>query len=116
MPSGKASKKTAKIKKWVPKKGWVIKKVKNPVAYCCVSTYPPIKCKTCGFYPVYADAYGTYHCPRCNGTQTFGAGMHMQSLIGSGTGRTCPYCKYSPCYIGNILTGTYHCPHCGKDF
>jgi DNA-directed RNA polymerase subunit RPC12/RpoP len=116
MPSGKASKKTPKVKKWVPKKGWVIKQVKNPVIYQAMPSYPPLSCPKCLFSPCYADAYGTYHCPRCG--DAFNASTHTMELysapIGSGS-RTCPYCRYSPCWP-NILTGSYKCPHCGKSF
>jgi hypothetical protein len=117
MPSRKVLRRTPKVKKWVPKKGWVIKQVKNPVVCCYLSAYPPIKCKTCGFYPVYADAYGTYRCPRCSGTSSVSTGARPKLLPAAATGtvRTCPFCRYYPCYP-NALTGTYHCPHCHKDF
>lgn len=110
----KGSENPPKKSKWV-KKGWVIKKVKNPVVCCYMSTYPPIKCKTCGFFPVYADAYGCYRCPRCSGTPTSKAAAGVKLLKAPGGAKTCPFCQWYPCYY-NALTGSYKCPKCGKLF
>lgn len=116
MPSGKTSKKMPKVKKWVPKKGWVIKKVKNPVVYGAMPSYPAMSCPKCHFAPCWADAYGTYRCPRC-GNAWQGSTTTTMKAYAAGTGSTkdCPYCGYGPC-SRSILTGTYRCPHCGRDF
>jgi uncharacterized Zn finger protein (UPF0148 family) len=114
MPSRKASK---KVKKWVPKKGWVIKKVKNPVVLIGGPSYPAMACPKCGFYPCYANAYGSYHCPRCGHTwQASTTTMKMQAAS-THPARTCPYkdCGYYPCYW-DATAGSYHCPHCGRNF
>lgn len=70
-------------------KKWVVKKVVNPAKYIkkivkppkkkggepivchmVAMNYPPATCPKCGFNPVYADAYGSYKCPRCGDTWT----------------------------------------------
>ena len=61
----KGSENPPKKSKWI-KKGWVVKKVTNPVGCCCATgTQPAAKCPYREFYPCYADAYGSYRCPRC---------------------------------------------------
>ena len=47
------------------------KKIKNPVKSVTVTMVcPPAQCLNtkCKFYPVYADAYGSYRCPKCGRT------------------------------------------------
>jgi hypothetical protein len=65
----------AKAKRPAAKKR-AIRKIVNPVrnltkkgrGASAVYTYtvvcPPQRCPACAFYPIYADAFGTYHCPR----------------------------------------------------
>ena len=124
---------------WI-KKGWVIKKVVNiqPNCFTTNAPYPPLPCPRCKFYPCYADAYGTYRCPRCDcrwksATIAAEAKKYMkQCWVGPGTwdemcpeagasmmatrpAKTCPYCGYYPCYY-DTTCGCYKCPRCGKLF
>lgn len=105
---------------WI-KKGWVVKKVVNPVVCCCTKgTYPAARCPYCGFYPCYADAYGSYRCPRCGKTFTLNGPTLTMLSKALHPPKTCTLTldkdhPYYPCYW-DATAGSYKCPKCGKLF
>ena len=106
----KGSENPPKKSKWI-KKGWVVKKVVNPPHCCCMkmmSPYPPRPCPRCKFYPCYADAYGTYRCPRCDYAWKTGQTAAKLTMAPK-PGKTCPICGYYPCYY-DATCGCYKCP------
>jgi hypothetical protein len=112
----KGSENPPKKAPWM-KPGWVIKKVVNPPHCCCMkmmSPYPPRPCPKCKFYPCYADAYGTYRCPRCDYVWKPGATAVPRLTPGTEVQhppRRCPVatCQYYPCYW-DATAGCYRCP------
>jgi hypothetical protein len=113
MPSRKASKKALKTKRWVPKKGWIVKKVKNPAVFMAMPGYPALSCPKCLFYPCYADAYGSYRCPRC-GKVWQGSAPAMKGRVPKPPpSKICPCCQYYPCWC---IDGVCRCPHCRTSF
>ncbi len=116
----KGSENPPKKAKWI-KKGWVIKKIVNPAVCCCsAGTYPAAKCPNCEFYPCYADAYGSYRCPRCGTNFKLPAPTLAMMSQAFHPPKTCTlsddkYHPYYPCYW-DATTGTYRCPKCGGVF
>ena len=106
--------------KWM-KKNWVVKRIKNPPVMVMMGMYPPVICPKCGFFPCYADAYGTYRCPRCGKTFTVGGTTLAKSVVrASHPPATCylkedVYHPYYPVYW-NAIDGCYRCPRCRGTF
>jgi len=66
------AKKSAVAKKKVVNTSRIVKKVIKPpkkkggarrVSYLITVVCPPARCPVCHFYPVFADAFGSYKCP-----------------------------------------------------